>query len=247
MTSGSSTGFDRHMTIFSPEGRLYQVEYAFKAINLDSLTSVGVRGKDCAVVAIQKKVPDKLIDGSSVTRMFKITDHVGCVMTGQLADSRAQVYRARYEASSFRYKYGYDIPCDALATRIAEIGQVFTQSAEMRPLGCSMISIGYDAEKQMPMLFKTDPSGFCAGHRACAVGAKQMEAKNYLEKKIRKRQDYSMDEAVEVAINTLSHVLSMEFRAPELEIAVVSKDHPKFKILTQEEIETYLTRIAERD
>lgn len=97
------------ISIFSPEGRLYQVEYAFKAINSAGITSAAVRGRDAAVVISQKKIPDKLIDPSTVSYIFEISENVGVVMTGSLADSCAQVARARSEAADFQYKYGYEM------------------------------------------------------------------------------------------------------------------------------------------
>lgn len=105
----------------------HYTEYAFKAITAANITSVGVRGKDCAVVISQKKVPDKLIDPSSVSYIHRLSPSVGCVMTGSIADARASVMRARGEAAEFRYKNGYEMPCDVLAKRLANISQVYTQ------------------------------------------------------------------------------------------------------------------------
>ncbi|CAL1713618.1 unnamed protein product [Somion occarium] len=262
----SRTSYDRYLTVFSPEGRLYQVEYAFKAITGSGHTAIAVRGKDSAVVITQKKVPDKLLDASTITHLFSITPTIGCVMTGLIADAQAQVTRARSEAAEFRYKYGYEITPDALARRMANINQVYTQRAAMRPLGISMIVIGMDPEYG-PQCFKLDPAGYFVGFHATAAGQKQQEAMNHLEKKWKKLnsgrgaddavsagKSLSRSEVIEMAIEAISTVHATDFKPGEVEVGVVSlgddedpKTRGQWRVMPEDEVERYLLAYAEKD
>lgn len=224
-------------------------EYAFKAVNSANITSLGIRGKDCAVVVSQKKVPDKLLDPASISYIFQISPSVGCVMTGQIADAKAFVSRAQSEAAEFAYKNGYEMPCDALAKRLANINQVYTQRAYMRPLGVTITLISIDDELG-PQLFKCDPAGYYVGYKATATGPKQQEVMNQLEKKLKKKEYAQGDwkQVTEFAIATLSNALSVDFRKNDIEIGVVGIDgDPKFRKLTVEEIDERLVSLAEQD
>mmetsp|Transcript_14534 Transcript_14534/g.21431 ORF Transcript_14534/g.21431 Transcript_14534/m.21431 type:complete len:187 (-) Transcript_14534:275-835(-) len=180
--SRGGAGYDRHITIFSPQGRLYQVEYAFNAVKTSGLTSVALRGKDSCVVVGQKRVPDKLIDASSVSNIYKITPKIGCIMTGKYADAKAAVERIRQEAFKFQFENGFQIPVGHLAKRCADLSQVFTQHARMRAFGVETILVSID-DVDGPQVFKIDPAGQFFGYKACASGVKMEAAQNYFEKK----------------------------------------------------------------
>lgn len=240
------SGYDYYITIFSPEGRLYQVEYAFKAVKSVGSTSVAVRGKDTVCVVTQKKVPDKLIDPSCVTNLHKVTRSVGVCLTGLVADGRAVLQEARQMAADFRFDFGYDIPVDYLAKRIADKAQVKTQYASMRPLGVATIVCGIDDEYG-PQLFRVDPAGYFAGYRACSAGAKDTEATNLLEKKVKADQTLSKDECIQTAIAALQNVLSEDFKATEIEAAVVNEAQKEFRVLSVAEVEEHLVAISEKD
>lgn len=247
MSRGGS-GYDRHITIFSPEGRLFQVEYAFKAVRQAGATSIGVRGADCAVFVTQKKVPDKLIDPGSVSRCFRITKEIGLLATGLPADARSIVQQARHQAAEFRFTYGYEIPVDYLARVLADKAQVYTQHAYMRPLGVISLLVGVDEETKAPLLFKVDPAGYFVGHKAAAVGAKETEAANHLEKKVKAAPEagFSYTDACVTAIGALQAVLGEELKAGDMEVGVATADKG-FRVLTADEVDAFLTIISERD
>ncbi|KAK1280420.1 Proteasome subunit alpha type-6 [Acorus gramineus] len=246
MSRGTGGGYDRHITIFSPEGRLYQVEYAFKAVKASGITSIGVRGKDSVCVVTQKKVPDKLLDQTSVTHLFSITKYLGLLATGMTADAKSLVQQARNEAAEFKFKWGYEMPVDVLAKWIADKSQIYTQHAYMRPLGVVAMVLGID-EENGPQLFKCDPAGHFFGHKATSAGLKEQEAINFLEKKMKNDPAFSYEETVQTAISALQSVLQEDFKAIEIEVGVVKKENLIFRVLTTEEVDEHLTAISERD
>lgn len=194
-------------------------------------------------------------------------------MTGSIADARASVDRARGEAAEFRYKFGYEMPCDVLAKRLANINQVYTQrvrvcfacreldltnglQAYMRPLGVATTLISVDDEFG-PQLYKCDPAGYYVGYKATASGPKQQEALNHLEKKLKNKEcaPGGWEEVVELGISTLNTVLSVDFKKGELEVGIVGGPRSDgkegsdaaFKTLTEEQIDERLQAISERD
>jgi len=241
---------DKNITIFSAEGRLYQVEYAQKAINQGNATTVGVKGENCACIITQKKVPDALIDETSVTHMHNITRNVGCCVTGLEADGRFKIQQARNKAIEWHYKYGYEMPADMVAKQMADVNQYYTQYAYHRMLGVSMIFIGYDEEKDTCHLYKTEPSGYFAGFRACTTGVKQIEANTFLEKNFKKRENKlpkDLTETIEIAMQSLSTALASELKSDQIEIAIVTKENPAFRCLSKAEIDERLNALADRE
>lgn len=189
----------------------------------------------------QKKIGDKAVDAKSISHVYRLTENIGCCITGTLPDCCAQIQRARYEAANYQYKMGAPISVKLLARRMADIAQVYTQNAEMRPLGTSMMLISYEDGK--PQLFKTDPAGYYYGFRGCSVGMKSAECGNYLEKKLRKRQDYKKAETIQMAIRALSQTVGADFKPGELEVGEADATG-SFRILPDAEVEEHLNAIA---
>lgn len=236
-------GFDRQITVFSPEGHLYQIEYAIKAATSTGNTAIAVRGSKSACFITQRKVVDRLVDSSSISSIYRITDSIGCLMLGYAPDIRAQVDKVRYEANEFQYNNGYAVPVHVLAKRVADICQVYTQEASSRAMCCIMLLVGVDDEKGA-QCFKVDPAGHYLPYKAVATGKAEPDAMNFLEKRVDEMAELGEDGTVEMAISAMQYVLSTDFKSSEIEVAVVTAGE-KFRILGQEEVESRLNAISE--
>ncbi|WVZ66688.1 hypothetical protein U9M48_015877 [Paspalum notatum var. saurae] len=219
---------DRLATIFSPEGRLYQVEYAGNAVRRAGVTSVGVRGADSVCVVSQRSgtaAKDKLLDTTSASCLFKITERLGLLATGIAGDGRALAHEARNQAAEFCFKWGYEMPPDVLAQWIADRAQILTQHVFKRPSGVVAMILGIDDEKETPQLFMCNPAGYLFGYKAASAGHRDREAVDFLEEKMKNNPSLSFEETVKMAISALRFALKDEdLKSTEIENAVGGTD-----------------------
>lgn len=152
----------------------------------------------------------------------------------------------RQFAGDYRMDYGYEIPINVIAEKLAEVAQLYTQHAYMRPLCAVTLLFTFDDEKG-PQLFKIDPAGHFMGYKATATGEKEQSATNHLEREFKKKVELSVDDNIKVAIKTLQTTLSTEFRSTDIEIAIVTNDETSVKILSPDEIEKELAKVGESD
>ena len=159
------------------------------------------------------------------------------------------VQKARHTAAEFRHEYGYEIPVDYLASRMADNFQVYTQHAYMRPMAAMLMFVGIDEERG-PCLYKNDPAGYYVGYKATSAGAKEQEAINFLEKKVKGADagnEFDVETTIRTAVACLQTVLGEDLKAKELEVGIVTADDRKFRLLGADAIEEHLTAISERD
>ncbi len=226
-----SAGYDRAITIFSPDGRLYQVEYALETVRRGSL-AVGIKANQGIVLAVEEK-GRKLQSYDSVNKMFQIDDHVGAVGAGYISDARIQVDSARVLAQSNRLVYDEPVDIEAIAKRIADMNQQYTQYAGVRPFGVSLIIGGVD-EDNGPVVFLADPTGNYSGFQAIAIGQGGDQVNDYLEKSY--EGGLSLDEAITLAVECIYLVSEEKSGTAHIKVAVVDTATKKWRRLTEEEI-----------
>ncbi|MDG6911291.1 MAG: archaeal proteasome endopeptidase complex subunit alpha [Nitrososphaerota archaeon] len=225
-----SAGYDRAITIFSPDGRLYQVEYALETVRRGNL-AVGIQTRQGVVLAVEEK-QRKLQSAESVIKMFQIDDHVGAVGAGYIPDARIQVDNARVLAQSNRLIYDEPVDIEAIAKRIADMNQQYTQYAGVRPFGVSLIIAGVD--EAGPVVYLADPTGTYSGFHAIAIGQGSDQVNDYLEKNY--SLDLALDEAVTLAIECIYLVSEDKSGTSHIKVAVVDADSKKWRRLTEAEV-----------
>ncbi|RME54649.1 archaeal proteasome endopeptidase complex subunit alpha [Candidatus Woesearchaeota archaeon] len=215
-------GYDRTSTMFSPDGRLLQVEYAKEAVKQGS-TAIGMVCKDGVLLVADKRVVDKLIVPESVEKIFQVDEHIGATATGFVMDGRVLIERAQVMAQQHNVTYGVPIEVATLVKEVCDIKQFYTQYGGARPFGVSILFAGIDDEAK---LFMTDPTGIFFEFKATAIGEYEQEIKDLLVKQY--KESLTIEDGLKVAVGILKKVLGKDFDAKRLDGVYITNEEKKF-------------------
>lgn len=240
MFAPKGLGYDRGSTIFSPDGRLFQVEYAIEAVKRGT-TAIGIKSSEGCCLAVQKRLHTSLVEKEMVKKIFAIDDHIAAAIAGLTADAHVLVNQARIHAQIHRITYSEAITVEALTRRLASLKQVYTQHAGVRPFGVSLLIAGCD-EMLGPQLYMTEPSGSYWGYRAAAIGSSASAIVEFLEGEYQKIAQ-TVEEGNLVALKALNQVSEGPIDAEMIEIAVISKTTQKIEYLSKQDINALIKRL----
>jgi proteasome alpha subunit len=224
--------YDRAITVFSPDGRLFQVEYALETVNRGA-TIIGIACSNGVVLGAEEKIETKLQDTQFAWKLYDVDDHLGAAVVGLGSDARILIDQARIFAQSNRLMYDEPIDVEMMTKRVGDIKQLYTQHAGVRPFGVSIIFGGVD--KTGPRVFTTDPSGSYRGYKAVAVGIGRETVEGILNEEY--REDLSLDDTIKLAIKCLTRALEARGEPKRIKISFVPKETQKLQALSEEKIE----------
>ena len=230
--------YDRAITVFSPDGRLFQVEYAREAVKRGT-TTVGLKFKDGVVLIVDKRIASRLMEPKSIEKIFKIDHHIGCATSGLVADARILVDQARVIAQVNKITYDENMGVEELVKRICDYKQNYTQYGGVRPFGTALLVAGVDELGEH--LFETDPSGALVSYKAGSIGAGRNVVMEVFEELY--QEGMAMEDAVELGLKALKKATEEEKLNPKaVEIGIVRRDE-NFRRLDDNEAETYIQRV----
>jgi proteasome alpha subunit len=228
-------GYDRAITVFSPDGRLYQVEYAREAVKRGT-TAVGIKAKDGVVLIVDKRVNSKLLEASSIEKIFKIDEHIGVASSGLVGDARALVDRARVECQINRVSYDEPIEVEALSKKLCDHMQSLTQYGGIRPYGTALLIAGVsDGEVR---LFETDPSGTLLEYKATGIGIGRPAAMKVFEEEYNPESE--IKDAIPLGLKALHSATEGKFDVDQVEIGLIGKTNAVFRKMSREEVASYV-------
>jgi proteasome alpha subunit len=228
-------GYDRAITVFSPDGRLYQVEYAREAVKRGT-TAVGIKAKDGVVLIVDKRVSSKLLEASSIEKIFKIDEHIGVASSGLVGDARALVDRARVECQINRVSYDEPIEVEALSKKLCDHMQSLTQYGGIRPYGTALLIAGVsDGEVR---LFETDPSGTLLEYKATGIGIGRPAAMKVFEEEY--NPETEIKDAIPLGLKALHSATEGKFDVDQVEIGMIAKANPVFRKMSRQEVATFV-------
>jgi len=222
--------YDRASTVFSPDGRLFQVEYAREAVKRGT-TAVGLRFKDGVVLIIDKRISSRLVEARSIDKIFKMDEHAGCATSGLVADARVIVDRARLECQMHRMTYNEQISVPDLVKKICDLMQNYTQYGGIRPFGTSLLVAGADG--QGTHLFETDPSGALMAYKAASIGAGRNAVMALFEEKY--KEDLTLEGAIALGMEAMTKATEGQIKLETVEIGLVQAGEG-FRKLEPEEV-----------
>jgi len=232
-------GYDRAITVFSPDGRLFQVEYAREAVKRGA-TAIGVKTREGVILVADRRVTSKLLEPNTIEKIYIIDDHIGAATSGLVADARVLIDRARLEAQINRLTYDEPISVKDLAKRICDFKQQFTQFGGVRPFGVSLLIAGID---EKPRLYETDPSGALLEYKATAIGAGRNVVMEFFEKEY--NGNMSLEDATVKAMIAMGKAIESELVYDGIEVGVINVDDKVFRILSVEEVRGFVDRANE--
>lgn len=241
----SKSEYDRGVNTFSPEGRIFQIEYAIEAIKLGS-TSLGIQCPEGVVIAAEKRVPSTLVVPSSMAKVMEIDRHIAAVMSGMVADARILVEHARVEAQNHRFTYNEPMCVESCTLATCDLSIQFGESGGKkklmsRPFGVSLLIAGVD--EKGPQLWQTDPSGTYTRYDAQAIGGGAEAAQTVFAERF--HRNMTLVEAEDLAVDILKQVMEDKLSKENIEVAVVRVDDGKLHIYDPDTIQKIMERKPE--
>lgn len=225
-------GYDRAITMFSPDGRLLQVEYAKKTVRQGS-TAIAMVCSDGLLFVTDKRIIDSLVVPETVEKIWQIDEHIGATASGILSDARVLIERAQLKAQQHRVTFDSSIDTLTVVKDICDLKQVCTQSGGLRPFGVSLLVAGID--DHTPRLYETDPTGIFFQYKATAIGEGEVEVEEILHNEY--KPNLTIEEGFRLSLKALKKILGDNFKIERIDAAYIKIDEKKFKKFSKEKIE----------